>query len=1056
MPVPTSGKSSMGFRSSAKRRLRTPSGAALLAAAASVGVSTLLFGAVQPLFVGDATISHGLRTGPNVARRVVLNAPAAPSRYAGRGDGEDEDESAYFDDEEDDEEKDGESEDEYFDMDEEEPELMPVLYEFPVMSRRLQRQGLFPGHLVQRKWAKKGKEQGFVSVPFLLAARNVMPSRDVNVCLVSRREKSDMVVSEWGNELDELPLFDISGEVDASVDLDPLEPAWDTPLDELPSDEEMREIIRSSEGMKEAMQKRFNRPMEQIESRLSDGRQAAEAKLLRDIVAGLPEELRDDEHRKLVRATSMEVMKLLWGVHTSSGATQLRWRLACTDSEGDGREAMGAGEGQFGQPGEALRAYFMLAGEGIDFVPDQFVDRKKVEAVMRLSVDAMRRMSSQDWAKSVVSEGTDVSQALKQVPAGWTTFLKGESWPGGAKGAVYHLPFTGRRLFIQVDWVQTDEEKKSKGANPFEADEDEEEGSTLSWLGPLAGVAAGLTALSSKNPKGPAFTPTKQANRAAQEYFSADAMKTFEDKMMTSSFGTPADAPVVLMLGSQTDTGKVISKKLLSSGYHVVLLNEISQPGDRKEKVLPQGAMLAAANVMKQTERVSNRNLPDDMYNAVAGIDKLVICQSDNDPVHSLSAGTIKDVLSAWQLYRQEFAERQRQYTAKVRIFNFARDTDFELWDLERQKPTDMCYGMQKAGWTRNSQGTALFVGQFFEPVGQAQLRSPRLKLNFKRFSGVLMRVYNQAVNNKYSFFLRCSDFEETRLQWEYTFECKASSWHVVRMPFNAFKPVRADGVELPEDEADNYPLRREDVVQMGISVRTGENPQIYDGDRLNYFSLAMEWVKVFRTQQEPQIVYVGRAEDIEEASLGVGEAEDDEEEEQEEMVFNADSNLEAEMARMREVRKEAEAAAEKEIEELEEMALKGEEEGIMQFEETKKKSPMQAVMESGLAFAAIKINGLNDHEGGKYPISVQQASVKAPHLIGGHGNVGRIGREDVAELVAAALTAPSCVNTEIAAGELLKENDPQADRLLAPVFEMPSATKESVKEYLKRLTPNQ
>ena len=26
---------------------------------------------------------------------------------------------------------------------------------------------------------------------------------------------------------------------------------------------------------------------------------------------------------------------------------------------------------------------------------------------------------------------------------------------------------------------------------------------------------------------------------------------------------------VVLMLGSQTDTGKVISKKLLSSGYHV-------------------------------------------------------------------------------------------------------------------------------------------------------------------------------------------------------------------------------------------------------------------------------------------------------------------------------------------------------------------------------------------------------------------------------------------------------------------------------------------------------
>ena len=36
---------------------------------------------------------------------------------------------------------------------------------------------------------------------------------------------------------------------------------------------------------------------------------------------------------------------------------------------------------------------------------------------MRLSVDAMRRMSSQDWAKSVVSEGTDVSKAEPVTPA---------------------------------------------------------------------------------------------------------------------------------------------------------------------------------------------------------------------------------------------------------------------------------------------------------------------------------------------------------------------------------------------------------------------------------------------------------------------------------------------------------------------------------------------------------------------------------------------------------------------------------------------------------------
>lgn len=31
------------------------------------------------------------------------------------------------------------------------------------------------------------------------------------------------------------------------------------------------------------------------------------------------------------------------------------------------------------------------------------------------------------------------------------------------------------------------------------------------------------------------------------------------------------------------------------------------------------------------------------------------------------------------------------QSFAEVQIFNFDRTTDFELWDLERQYPSDMC-----------------------------------------------------------------------------------------------------------------------------------------------------------------------------------------------------------------------------------------------------------------------------------------------------------------------------------------------------------------------------
>eukprot|EP00438_Fugacium_kawagutii_P016767 Skav231118 [mRNA] locus=scaffold7:49490:56109:- [translate_table: standard] len=137
-------------------------------------------------------------------------------------------------------------------------------------------------------------------------------------------------------------------------------------------------------------------------------------------------------------------------------------------------------------------------------------------------------------------------------------------------------------------------------------------------------------------------------------------------------------------------------------------------------------------------------DVPDSLYDAVSGVDKLVICDCD-DPQEN-QGEVVGNVLRAWQVYRQDFAENQRAFNGKVQIFNFKRETDFELWDLERNYPSDMCYGIQRAGWTRNERGTALFVGQFFEAYGQCTLRSPVLKLNFSRFGGILIGVYNAAV----------------------------------------------------------------------------------------------------------------------------------------------------------------------------------------------------------------------------------------------------------------------------------------------------------------------
>merc|ERR1712187_131256 len=112
--------------------------------------------------------------------------------------------------------------------------------------------------------------------------------------------------------------------------------------------------------------------------------------------------------------------------------------------------------------------------------------------------------------------------------------------------------------------------------------------------------------------------------------------------------------------------------------------------------------------------------------------------------------------------------------------------------------------------------------------------------------------------------------------------------------------------------------LKREDVVQMGVTVRTGSQPIPYgQDDALNYFSLAMDFIKVFRTQTEPQVVYLGKDVGTQLRSCSTAEMEVEEEEEASEddgmMSFSSES-FDEDLSRLKE---ETEAAAAAEIEEL-------------------------------------------------------------------------------------------------------------------------------------------
>jgi len=118
-------------------------------------------------------------------------------------------------------------------------------------------------------------------------------------------------------------------------------------------------------------------------------------------------------------------------------------------------------------------------------------------------------------------------------------------------------------------------------------------------------------------------------------------------------------------------------------------------------------------------------------------------------------------------------------------------------------------------------------------------------------------------------------------------------------------------------------------------------------------------------------------------------------------------------------------------------------------------KTPMDAVVSSGLAYTIIKVSGVNDHPGGKYPIGVSQDCPREMPLSERHEYLRKISRGDVAELVVSTLMEPACVNTELAAGELRK-NDESLKRLGTGVcFRVNSTMQDDVKAHLKKLTPN-
>ena len=187
--------------------------------------------------------------------------------------------------------------------------------------------------------------------------------------------------------------------------------------------------------------------------------------------------------------------------------------------------------------------------------------------------------------------------------------------------------------------------------------------------------------------------------------------------------------------------------------------------------------------------------------------------------------------------------------------------------------------------WTKNKFGHGVFTGKV-DRYGEAALASARLRsrndpelgidLSVGGFAGLVCRICSDG--GVYEAFVRTEAFE--RLGVEYVCEFKTASksppsggenrsrdkFSTVRLEFKDFLPRIRPQFQTKEDEEDsrealgksgNIPkFVGKDIRQLGFRFRGQSNPLSWSSG-FSRFYLALDFIKVYRGQPEPEFVYL-------------------------------------------------------------------------------------------------------------------------------------------------------------------------------------------------------
>ena len=208
---------------------------------------------------------------------------------------------------------------------------------------------------------------------------------------------------------------------------------------------------------------------------------------------------------------------------------------------------------------------------------------------------------------------------------------------------------------------------------------------------------------------------------------------------------------------------------------------------------------------------------------------------------------------------------------------------DSEYTGLEKRKDATV---KTQCLWLRNDFGYGVFVGKVPKATsasggGESSIISSRLRSRgepengidlSEGFGGFIVRLCGDGSN--YEAFVRTAAYEEDGIEYVCEFSTATkptrrgnksrNKFTTVRLPFRNFKPVLRKGDDEGDevDDMDVEPFDGSDVRFMGFRYRSASNEEQskrWEGDK-NSFYLAMSFIKVYRSQPEPEFVYLSDA----------------------------------------------------------------------------------------------------------------------------------------------------------------------------------------------------